>query len=112
MSRLREGAQVPLTGEASLLQDPRLGDLPGEGGVRVADVVAGVWSGKAEQEEERQGAKETRLGDPATMPPSSEPLDAPASSSLPFLVANAHSLPQKLECERLGEGNKGPGEDE
>lgn len=115
---MHEGAQIPLTWDVLLLQGPRLGGLlaqqadPGEGGVRVADVVAGVWSGKAKQEEERQVAKKTQLGDPATMPPFIRAPRCPHSILTFFLLAKAHSLPQKLECEKLWEGNKDPGENE
>lgn len=62
-----------------------------------------VWSGKAKQEEERQVAKKTQLGDLATMPPLSEPLDAPTPSSLSFLVAKLTPFLRSLnvrDCEK------------
>lgn len=95
---MHEGAQIPLTWEVLLLQGPRLGGLlaqqsdPGEGGVRVADVVAGVWSGKAKQEEERQVAKKTQLGDPATMPAFIRAPRCP-HSILTFFFGSKNSLP-------------------
>lgn len=122
LSWLQEQAQIPLTWKARVLQGPRLGDHlaqhpdPGKGGFRVAGAVtgadAGIWSGKAKQEEERQVAKKPQLEDPATPPLFHQRPWTPPSIPT-FLLGGKSSLPSEAqECERLWGGNKDPGENE